>query len=108
MNSHEILLDPDRRIARVGGRQLKLTPTEFRILECLSRQPGRAFSRDELMAACIAGGAIVLDRTFDQHVCALRRKLGDTDYVETVRNVGYRFRMPHQASARTDAARYPN
>jgi two-component system phosphate regulon response regulator PhoB len=69
-----------------------LTPTEFRLLECLLRQPGRAFSRHQLMDASIGEGAVVLERTIDVHIKTLRRKLGAGDLIETVRGVGYRFR----------------
>jgi two-component system phosphate regulon response regulator PhoB len=69
-----------------------LTPTEFRLLECLVRQPGRAFTRHQLMDAAIGDGAIVLERTIDVHIKTLRRKLGAMDLIETVRGVGYRFR----------------
>ena len=86
-------LDPEQQRVFLGGRPIKLTGTEFRLLECLQQQPGRAFSRQELMQACIAGGAIVLKRTIDQHICSLRRKLGP-GWIKTVRSVGYRF---HQA-----------
>jgi two-component system, OmpR family, phosphate regulon response regulator PhoB len=76
-----------------AGREVELTPTEFRLLECLLRQPGRAFSRAQLMDAAIEEGAIVLERTIDVHIKSLRRKLGDAgELVETVRGVGYRFR----------------
>ena len=69
-----------------------LTPTEFRLLETLIRQPGRAFSRHELMDAAIGEDAIVLERTIDVHVKSLRRKMGDAaDFIETIRGVGYRF-----------------
>ena len=71
-----------------------LTPTEFRLLECLVRQPGRAFSRAQLMDAAIGEGSIVLERTIDVHVKTLRRKLGGDDPIETVRGVGYRFKEP--------------
>jgi two-component system, OmpR family, phosphate regulon response regulator PhoB len=71
---------------------LTLTPTEFRLLECLLRQPGRAFSRHQLMDAAIGEGQIVLERTIDVHIKTLRKKIGDADLIETVRGVGYRFR----------------
>src|SRR5438132_66625 len=71
---------------------LDLMPTEFRLLECLLRQPGRAFSRHQLMDAAIGEGAVVLERTIDVHIKTLRRKLGNADLIETVRGVGYRFR----------------
>lgn len=90
-------LDPKQQTVSLGGRQVRLTGTEFRLLECLQRQPGRAFSREELMQTCIGGGAIVLDRTIDQHICSLRRKLG-TGWIRTVRRVGYRFQQASPAS----------
>ena len=87
-----VRIDRVRHRAFVDGRELDLTPTEFRLLECLLRQPGRAFSRHQLMDAAIGEGAVVLERTIDVHIKTLRRKLGSADYIETVRGVGYRFR----------------
>src|SRR5262245_14557966 len=88
----DVRIDRVRHRTFVHGRELELTPTEFRLLECLLRQPGRAFSRHQLMDAAIGEGAVVLERTIDVHVKTLRRKLGDADLIETVRGVGYRFR----------------
>jgi two-component system, OmpR family, phosphate regulon response regulator PhoB len=88
----DVRIDRVRHRAYVEGRELDLTPTEFRLLECLLRQPGRAFSRHQLMDAAIGEGAIVLERTIDVHIKTLRRKLGEADLIETVRGVGYRFR----------------
>jgi two-component system, OmpR family, phosphate regulon response regulator PhoB len=87
-----VRIDRVRHRAFVQGRELDLTPTEFRLLECLLRQPGRAFSRHQLMDAAIGEGAVVLERTIDVHIKTLRKKLGDPDLIETVRGVGYRFR----------------
>jgi two-component system phosphate regulon response regulator PhoB len=88
-----VQIDRVRHRALVGGNELELTPTEFRLLECMLRQPGRAFSRHQLMDAAIGDGAIVLERTIDVHIKTLRRKLAEAgDYIETVRGVGYRFR----------------
>jgi two-component system phosphate regulon response regulator PhoB len=60
------------------------------------RQPGRAFTRHQLMDAAIGEGSIVLERTIDVHVKTLRKKLGEAggsaDLIETVRGIGYRFR----------------
>jgi two-component system phosphate regulon response regulator PhoB len=87
-----VQIDRVRHRASVDGKPLDLTPTEFRLLECLLRQPGRAFSRHQLMDAAIGDGAIVLERTIDVHIKTLRRKLGTAgDLIETVRGVGYRF-----------------
>ena len=87
-----VRIDRVRHRAYAEGRELDLTPTEFRLLECLLRQPGRAFTRHQLMDAAIGEGAIVLERTIDVHIKTLRRKLGVADLIETVRGVGYRFR----------------
>jgi two-component system phosphate regulon response regulator PhoB len=88
-----VKIDRVKHRALASDQVLDLTPTEFRLLECLLRQPGRAFSRHQLMDAAIGDGAIVLERTIDVHIKTLRRKLGAAgDYIETVRGVGYRFR----------------
>ena len=88
-----VRIDRVRHRATVDGKELDLTPTEFRLLECMLRQPGRAFSRPQLMDVAIGEGAIVLERTIDVHVKTLRKKLGTRlDFIETVRGVGYRFR----------------
>ena len=87
-----IRIDRVRHQVTVAGQPIELTPTEFRLLECLLKQPGRAFSRHQLMDAAIGEGAIVLDRTVDVHIKTLRKKLGDPALIETVRGVGYRFK----------------
>ena len=89
-------IDRVRHRVTFDGEALDLTPTEFRLLECLVRQPGRAFSRHQLMDTAIGEGSIVLERTIDVHIKTLRRKLidvgGSGELIETVRGVGYRFR----------------
>jgi len=88
-----VRIDRVRHKASVRNKELDLTPTEFRLLECLLRQPGRAFTRPQLMDVAIGEGAVVLERTIDVHIKTLRRKLGsEGDYIETVRGVGYRFK----------------
>ena len=87
-----VRIDRVRHRALVESREVDLTPTEFRLLECLLRQPGRAFTRPQLLDTAIGDGAIVLERTIDVHIKTLRRKLGTGDLIETVRGVGYRFR----------------
>ncbi len=87
-----VKIDRVRHRAYVENEELDLTPTEFRLLECLLRQPGRAFTRHQLMDAAIGEGAIVLERTIDVHIKTLRKKLESADLIETVRGVGYRFR----------------
>ncbi len=88
-----VVVDRHRHRALHNGEELTLTPTEFRLLEVLLRQAGRAFTRHELMDAAIGEDAMVLERTIDVHIKSLRKKLGDAaEWIETVRGVGYRFR----------------
>jgi two-component system phosphate regulon response regulator PhoB len=91
-----VKIDRVRHRVTVADEAVDLTPTEFKLLLCLLRQPGRAFNRHQLMDAAIGEGSIVLERTIDVHVKTLRQKLtkagGANDLIETVRGVGYRFR----------------
>src|SRR5438132_5517021 len=85
-----VRIDRVRHRAFVEGRELDLTPTEFRLLECLVRQPGRAFSRPQLVDVAIGEGSLVLERTIDVHIKTLRKKMGGAvDFIETVRGIGY-------------------
>lgn len=91
-----VKIDRVRHRVTVEGEAVELTPTEFKLLLCLLRQPGRAFNRHHLMDAAIGEGSIVLERTIDVHVKTLRQKIkkagGQEDLIETVRGVGYRLR----------------
>ena len=90
-----VKIDRVRHRVTFNTEELSLTPTEFKLLECLLRQPGRAFNRHQLMDAAIGEGQIVLERTIDVHIKTLRKKLtdvgGSPELIETVRGVGYRF-----------------
>ncbi len=89
----DIALDKDARTVRVGDRTINLTPSEFELLVTLMSNPGRVFSRDELLDG-LAGAASV-ERTVDVHVRNLRAKIepdpANPRYIETVFGVGYRF-----------------
>lgn len=88
-----VTLDRRRHRVTLHGELLDLTPSEFGLLEVLIRQPGRAFKRNELIGGALGEKTIVLERTIDVHVRALRKKMGGAaDLIETVRGVGYRFR----------------
>jgi two-component system phosphate regulon response regulator PhoB len=88
-----IRVDKRSHQALLQDQPLALTPTEFRLLETLIRQPGRAFTRHDLVESAIGDTAVVLERTIDVHIKSLRRKLGELGaLIETVRGVGYRFR----------------
>ena len=90
-----IMVDRRGHRATAGEEVLDLTPTEFGLLLALVRQPGRVYARRELIDTALGGDVIVLERTVDVHIRALRQKLGNhAELVETVRGVGYRFRDP--------------
>lgn len=95
-----IEIDRVSHTVRCDGVELQLTPTEFRLLWAFMRQPGRTFTRHELMDCSRGEDANSLERTIDVHIRSLRKKLeAKADLVETVRGVGYRLRpQPAQSS----------
>jgi two-component system phosphate regulon response regulator PhoB len=88
-----VRIDRHGHWAYLNEKKLHLTPTEFRLLECFLREPGRAFTRSQLLDVSMGNASFVLERTIDVHIRTLRTKLeAARDLVETVRGVGYRFR----------------
>ncbi len=91
-SAHGIAVDRVRHQATMQGQPIDLTPSEFRLLETLLQQPGRAYDRAELIDSALGDDTIVLERTIDVHIRSLRKKLGEQgNLIETVRGVGYRF-----------------
>jgi len=87
------LLDAIAARAEVNGREMDLTPTEFRLLQTMLERRGRVQSRTQLLEAVWEVTANIETRTVDMHVQRLRTKSGDAaDWIETVRGFGYRFR----------------
>jgi two-component system phosphate regulon response regulator PhoB len=92
VNCQGIVIDRRRHQVSANGEPLELTQSEFRLLETLLRQPGRAFHRSELIESALGKDSFVLERTIDVHIRSLRQKLGNrAELIETVRGVGYRF-----------------
>ena len=86
-------VDRIKHQASIDKNPLDLTPSEFRLLDTMMRQPGRAFDRTELIDLALGTDAMVLERTIDVHIRSLRKKMGDAaNTIETVRGIGYRFR----------------
>jgi len=91
-------LDPTYRNATLNDTDAELTAVEFDILYTLMRQPGRPFTRDELLTVIQKSdnsSAFAYERTVDAHIKNLRHKLGGAGrhsrFIETVHGVGYRF-----------------
>jgi DNA-binding response OmpR family regulator len=87
-------IDERARRATLEGRELELTPKEFELLAALARDPGAAVSRQRLLAEVWQTSWYGSSKTIDVHVAALRRKLGDPGWIETVRGIGFRLRVP--------------
>lgn len=92
---HGLIVDKDKFSATINGQALDLTPVEFRLLALLASQPGRVFSRDQLMQKIYLDGRIVSDRTVDSHVKNLRQKIhcvvGNDDMIHSIYGVGYKL-----------------
>lgn len=88
-----LVLDDAGWRATLDGTVLDLTAVEFKLLSVLAHQPGRIFSRDQLMDAMYRDERVVADRTVDSHVKKLRRKIADVvpghEFVHSVYGVGY-------------------
>jgi len=91
-------IDRERFQASLNGKALSLTPVELALLHALSAQPGRIFSRDQLMNEMYSDYRIVGDRAVDTHIKNLRKKLSQLDpgreYIESVYGLGYRICFP--------------
>ncbi|SDK31672.1 response regulator transcription factor [Streptomyces indicus] len=87
----DLEIDTARFEVRVAGEPVVLTGKEFEILGTLAQEPGRVFTRAQIIDRVFGFDRNVLERTVDAHVMNLRKKLGTTAYVETVYGRGYRI-----------------
>ncbi len=95
----ELTLDVPRMRLTVGERRIELTPTEFQLLAALARQPGRIFTRSQLLDAVHGVAFESYERAIDAHIKNIRRKIEpnprEPRYVLTVYGVGYRLADAH-------------
>ncbi len=93
IRSHNILIHPGRHEVLVDDQQVSLTKTEFRVLQTLAMRPGWVFTRSQIADSVHGGELVVTERSVDVQIVGLRKKLGDaSQWIETVRGVGYRFK----------------
>jgi two-component system response regulator BaeR len=95
---HGLSLDKERFRATLHGRDLDLTAIEFQLLHILAQNPGRIFSRSQLMERIYPDQRIVSDRTIDSHVKKLRRKIASAapgeEWIHSLYGVGYKVETP--------------
>lgn len=96
--AHGLEIDYDARRASLHGRALRLTATEFALLEFLAKNPGKAYTRQQLIARIWNGRAYVAPRNIDVHIRRLREQIEEQPkhpkWIQTVRGFGYRFEIP--------------
>ena len=89
----KLILNTARHEVMISGKQVDLTSTEFKMLQFLMQRQQMVFSRDQIVDSVHGQDYPVTDRSVDVQVVGLRKKLGNcSDYIETVRGFGYRFR----------------
>ena len=88
------MVDPERREVRIDGEVVDVTRSEFELLATMASQPGRVFTRLQLLEAASGDAFEGYERTIDAHIKNLRRKLGDDPrtprFIRTVIGVGYK------------------
>ena len=91
--SHEhLMLDNQRKLVRIGDDEIPLSKKEFGILNILVSNPGRVFSREEILEQVWQGESFVLDRTVDVHIAHVRKKLGEMgNHIVNRQGHGYCF-----------------
>ena len=96
--SHTLVLDDERYLATLRGDALDLTAVEYHLLGKMAGEPGRIFSRQQLIDSMYNDGRVVSDRTVDSHIKKLRKKLAqvspEDDIVLSVYGVGYKLELP--------------
>lgn len=89
----QLSIDFNKRKVTLDDTEVKLTATEFRLLYYLASNPGRVFSREQLLDQAFGSDVVVVDRNIDVHIRGIRKKIDpDQSYIETIRGVGYRFK----------------
>src|SRR5260221_209289 len=89
----DLVVDPVKHEVTIAGAPVELTMTEFKLLQFLIVNRGRAYTRNELLNAVLGKDSMVVDRNVDVHVATLRKKLGAYgNHILTIRGLGYKFR----------------
>lgn len=92
INCKGLTIDGNKYKVTFNGDTIKLTATEFRLLQYLAQHPGQVFSREQIMNNAYGSEVVVVDRNIDVHIRAIRKKIGEEhNFIETIRGIGYSF-----------------
>ena len=95
LGTGELRIDVEKREVRAGGKEVRLTPSEFDLLVTLAEKPGRVWTREQLLERVMGGASEGYDRAVDSHIKNLRQKIEPDPrkprYVLTAFGVGYKF-----------------
>jgi two-component system alkaline phosphatase synthesis response regulator PhoP len=89
-NNSKVILDRERFLLLLEGKEIQLPKKEFELLELLLSKPGKVFPRDHILSKVWGDDTIVGERTIDVHIRKLREKIGDA-YIRTIKGVGYTY-----------------
>ena len=87
---NDLMIDPNNYTVTSGGKEIKLCRKEFEMFYLLASNPGRVYTRDEIVSNVWGRSIIVVNRTVDVHARRIRSKVGD-EFLSTVKGVGYKF-----------------
>lgn len=90
INIGDMVIDKERYVLIIEGRELTLPRKEFELLSLLVSKPDKVFTRDEIYKSVWGNNVIVGDRTIDVHIRKLREKIGN-DHIRTLKGIGYKF-----------------
>jgi DNA-binding response OmpR family regulator len=93
LNFWSVVLDTKNYTTYIGSEEIRLTKTEFAILECLIKNAKSVIKRDTLMKNIIGYDNYLYDRTIDTHIKNIRKKLATAINIETIRGIGYRIHI---------------
>lgn len=91
ITTKHVVLDRSRREVKVDGKLIELSTKEFEVLSILVEEPGRVVPRQEFFSRIWDTNWFGSGKTLDVHINWLRKKLGNSEFIETVRGIGYRF-----------------
>ncbi len=96
LDVNDIIIDEDAYLVKKNGREIELTPIEFKLLATMAKNPGRTYTRDQLITYALGYKYEGMSRTIDSHIKNLRQKIEENpakpEHIKTVFGMGYKYR----------------